>query len=345
MKKLMIFTLYSEKGASSQYRAYIFREELEKNFDAKWFYFWDEKYVTKYMHNKRKYILPILFKYIISAIKRIYQLIFIASKADVVFLQKASIPKCKYVFLKHLKKKNIKIVFDVDDAVYTLKRDNSNLIATLSDTVICGNKTLYKHYSQFNDKCIVLPTVENTFKYESYWSETFNNKIIGWIGSKTTINNLDIVIDSINNIIERHPEVSVAIISNTALDYTTKIKNSYLVKWDSKTYIEELSKFTIGIMPLKFNEFNKGKCGFKLIQYLNMRKPVIGSDVGVNSEIIVGNGLIANTSDEWENAFDKLLFDESFYYSCVKHIDDVFFNKYHFQLITNELIKILNDGE
>ena len=57
MKKLCVFTLYAEKGGSSQYRAYIFRKELEKHFNVvNWSYFWNNNYATKYMHNKKKYI-------------------------------------------------------------------------------------------------------------------------------------------------------------------------------------------------------------------------------------------------------------------------------------------------
>lgn len=55
MKNLCIFTLYTETGASSKYRAYIFQEELEKNFNVQWFPFWNDTYITKYMHNKKKY--------------------------------------------------------------------------------------------------------------------------------------------------------------------------------------------------------------------------------------------------------------------------------------------------
>ena len=53
MKKLAVFTLYDEKGASSQYRAYIFKEMLDEQFETNWYYFWDDIYVTKYMRNKK----------------------------------------------------------------------------------------------------------------------------------------------------------------------------------------------------------------------------------------------------------------------------------------------------
>ena len=342
-KKLCVFTLYAEKGASSQYRAYIFREEIENNFEVKWFSFWDNKYVTTYMHNKKKFIPQIIVQYVLNSIKRIYELLFIAPKSDVIFIQKANVPRCKYTFLKKIKKNNKKIIFDIDDAVYTLKGDHSSAIASQANVVICGNKTLKEYYQKYNSNCQIIPTIENTKKYIPYWSNTFDSKIIGWIGSQTTINNLELIVDSLNRVIEKHPEIKVSIISNTPLDYTKKIKNSYFVKWNKNTYINEISKFTIGIMPLKDNKFNSGKCGFKLIQYLNMKKPVIGSGVGVNTDIIQGNGIIADTRDEWENAFEKLLYDKDFYDFCVKHIERDFFNKYRFENVSQKLVDILNE--
>lgn len=343
MKKLCIFTLYSEKGASSQYRIYIFKEELEKNFDVQWFHFWNDYYVTKYMHNKKKYIFQIALQYLYATIKRWYQITFIAPKSDVVFFQKSIIPKMKRTFLKKLKKKHIRIIFDVDDAIYLNPRDNSNEIARNANVVICGNGTLKKHYEQFNNNCIVLPTIENTLKYQPYWQDTFTKKNIGWIGSKTTIKNLELIVEPINHIVEKHPEVNFYIISNDALDYTQRIKNSTLIIWDKDKYISDLSKITVGIMPLEDNIYNQGKCGFKLVQYLNMKKPVVASNVGVNSSIVDKRGIIANTKEEWEQALEKLLYDKDVYEKCVNNIEDEFFDTYHYGNVSKKLIKILNE--
>ena len=73
------------------------------------------------------------------------------------------------------------------------------------------------------------------------------------------------------------------------------------IQWDENTEVEEISKFDIGIMPLPDNPWERGKCGFKLIQYLSCNVPVIGSPVGVNKDIIINgvNGFQANSTDEW----------------------------------------------
>lgn len=140
-----------------------------------------------------------------------------------------------------------------------------------------------------------------------------------------TINNLELIVNPLNKINKRYPTVQFFIISNNALDYINRIKNYHLIVWNQKTYIRELSKCSISIMPLINNDFNEGKCGFKLIQYLNMKKSVIGSGVGINNKLIERNGIITNTEKEWENAFEELLFNKDKYFSCVQNIEKKFF--------------------
>lgn len=341
MKKLCIFTLYPERGASSKYRIFLYKEGLESKFNVKWFSFWNDAYVKEYMYCKKKYALRIFFLYLFFSFKRLFQLFFIAPKADVCFFQKTCIPKFRYNHISSLKKKGIRVVFDVDDAVYTAKRDFSNEIAKLSDAVICGNETLRKHYEAFNNNVFVLPTVENTNLFRPYWKDSFNTKTIGWIGSLSTIDNLDLVVDSVNRLVEKHPEVNLLVISNSVLDYDKKVKNCHFVKWAKDSYISELSNITIGIMPLKDNEVNQGKCGFKLVQYLNMNKPVIGSKIGVNEDIIGNCGFSVKTESEWDRCLELLLYDKNKYQECLNNIQNEFLPKYSYDSVLKKLIGIL----
>ena len=64
-------------------------------------------------------------------------------------------------------------------------------------------------------------------------------------------------------------------------------------------------------MPLSDDPWSKGKCGFKLVQYMSCRKPVIASPVGMNCFLVEDsiNGFLASSLDEWFNAFEKLYLD------------------------------------
>ncbi|MBR3131110.1 glycosyltransferase [Candidatus Saccharibacteria bacterium] len=336
-KSICFFTLYTDKGASSKYRIIQFREDLEKKYDTKWFNFWNDKYTEEYINNKKKYIVQIVTIYLISAIKRIYQLLFIAPKYDIVFIQKTIIPKNKNTFLSRIKKRNRRIIYDVDDAVYEEPSSNSDNIAEKSDLIICGNQILRNHYKKINNKCIVIPTIDNTKLYPRYWKNTFDNKIIGWIGSKSTINNLDLIIKPLKQIIENDKRVHLRIICSDTYGYENKIDNIEFVKWDKTNYLKSLSDITIGIMPLYDTSFNRGKCGFKLIQYLSLKKPVIASDVGVNKTIVKDCGLIAHNESEWGMAIKTLLYDEKQYNKMSDNIENSFLSVYGYDVIYDKL--------
>ena len=121
---------------------------------------------------------------------------------------------------------------------------------------------------------------------------------IGWIGSPGTSKYLMLIEDVLK-------ELSIDKDFRINLIGAHKINingvNINYIKWDENTEVEEISKFDVGIMPLPDNPWERGKCGFKLIQYSSCNIPVIGSSIGVNKDIIINgvNGFQANSTDEW----------------------------------------------
>ena len=67
----------------------------------------------------------------------------------------------------------------------------------------------------------------------------------------------------------------------------------------------------IGIMPLTDTPWARGKCGYKLIQYMACGIPVIASPVGVNAELVEHgvNGFLASSDAEWAETLQTLLHD------------------------------------
>lgn len=64
-------------------------------------------------------------------------------------------------------------------------------------------------------------------------------------------------------------------------------------------------------MPLEDSPWERGKCGYKLIQYMACGLPVVASPVGVNKEIVEDgrNGFLASGEDHWAEALRALVGD------------------------------------
>ena len=80
------------------------------------------------------------------------------------------------------------------------------------------------------------------------------------------------------------------------------------VRWNPQIEVATLQSFDIGIMPLDDTAWTRGKCSFKLIQYMSVGRAAVASPVGMNRDVIDGqnNGLFANEQD-WFEPLDLLL--------------------------------------
>jgi glycosyltransferase involved in cell wall biosynthesis len=79
-------------------------------------------------------------------------------------------------------------------------------------------------------------------------------------------------------------------------------------KWFEETEVKDIKNFDVGIMPLPDDPWTRGKCGYKLIQYMACAVPVVASPVGVNKEIVRDgwNGFLAERKEDWVRALNVL---------------------------------------
>lgn len=237
---------------------------------------------------------------------------------EVIFVQKVLLPKPLIKIFKLLKKK---IVFDFDDAIYSiqdtitdpavLKRsqinnNRFNNIIFLSDLVILENDYNKEYVGKFNKKIIMITGPIDTERYlPSSRQRNSKRVVIGWIGSPTNMNYLKLIFPVLDKISQKYPEVFFKFIG--AAPVNLSCDRFLQVDWNIKTEVTELQEFDIGIMPLVDEEWSRGKGAYKLLQYMSIGIPSVASLVGINSELIKNdiNGYLCSTDKEW---YDKLCF-------------------------------------
>jgi glycosyltransferase involved in cell wall biosynthesis len=135
--------------------------------------------------------------------------------------------------------------------------------------------------------------------------------VIGWTGSHSTLKYLNDSVTMLQQIEQKFHDVKIMVIADRKPDL--KLKKLQFVRWSAETEIADLMKFDIGIMPLPDDNWTKGKCGFKALQYMALKIPAIASPVGVNNKIIDHgcNGFLCNTHEEWLLALTQLIEDST----------------------------------
>lgn len=216
-----------------------------------------------------------------------------------------------------------KMIFDFDDAiwlrnlssgnplVYYVKRyANANNACKWAHKVSAGNQYLADQACKFNDKVIVNPTTIDTDKHHNKVRQ-FNDlqvPVIGWTGTHSTIQYLDFLIPVLKEL-EKEFTFKFVVIADRKPEF--ELASLEFVKWSKQTEIDDLLKMHVGLMPLKDDEWAKGKCGFKALQYMALGIPAIVSPVGVNTQIVDHgvNGFICDEQEEWLQTLRKILSD------------------------------------
>ncbi|HEX8514771.1 MAG TPA: glycosyltransferase family 4 protein [Bacteroidia bacterium] len=245
-----------------------------------------------------------------------------AKNYDLIFVQREAFMTGSTFFERRLRASGKKMVFDFDDSIWILDTSKANKkwewlknpqktakIIALSDMVFAGNAYLGDYAKQFNSNVRIIPTTIDTKEYKRAIPARDNKSVcIGWSGSITTIKHFEYALPFLSVLKKKYGErISIKVIGDGS--YVNNELGIKGIPWIKEDEIKELSSFDIGIMPLPNDEWTKGKCGLKGLQYMALEIPTIMSPVGVNTNIIQDgvNGFLAATTEEWTEKISQLV--------------------------------------
>ena len=329
MLKIGLLPLYTILRPSSRYRAYQFINPLgnqgikcqvveapERNF------------------GKRLRYLPQLFR--------------LARTQDVLFVQKRTFPAW---VLKPLIKINSHLVFDFDDAIFLDPGQQAAVISILrvAKVVVAGNDYLADFARQYNSQVEIIPSVIDT---DLYYPPTGprhpgdNRLILGWIGSDPNFGSLEMLIPVLNRLYDRYQDrVILRVISGKPWRVEMKMRHE-AIQWTHHQSRVDLQQFDIGLMPLEDTEWNRGKCGFKLIQYMAVGIPGVASPVGVNRTIVQDgkSGYLTTTISEWGDRLVELIERPELRYQMGRSARSEVEGSFSVKSVLPHLIHVLRQG-
>jgi len=237
--------------------------------------------------------------------------------ADVVVLHqiKLSAPEAR-LFAAFTRRR----VFDVDDAIYVRKPrrlgdapDESpwrkrKFAATCRwvDEVAAGNDILAGVARASAHAVTVLPTSIDTAAYLPA-AAAEEPPTIAWIGSPENLIYLEMIRPALAHLTIRHPTLKMRVICSRFPVWPEV--NVECIAWSSATEAKSLAEAHIGVMPLTDDAWSRGKCAFKLLQYMAAALPCVASPVGANTEAVIDgvNGFHARSAEEWERSLESLI--------------------------------------
>jgi glycosyltransferase involved in cell wall biosynthesis len=321
--KLLVLSRYGRLGASSRLRLYQYLPYLNANgIETTVVPLSSDEYLERLYAGRRPPGWWILGEYLrrLCALPE-------AFRHDLIWLEKEIFPGAPALVERAMARLGVRYVADYDDATFH-KYDRSDnplfrrvwprkidAVMRHAVTVTAGNEYLASRARAAGARRVeVVPTVVDVSRYRVS-PRPGSRFAVGWVGTPVTQRYLEPVGAPLAAATQGR-EADLILIGaapgwNGAGGVTPQIR-----PWSESREAADIADFEVGIMPLADSDWERGKCGYKLIQYMASGKPVVASPVGVNVEIVEHgvNGFLASSPEEWRQALERLRDDPDLRY-------------------------------
>jgi glycosyltransferase involved in cell wall biosynthesis len=317
--KVLALTRYGRLGASSrirflQYLPWLAAASIDVTVSA----LFTDEYVLGLQRDRRD------GREVMRSYRRRLSGLVGARGFDLLWIEKELFPWLPVSAERALLPRGLPYVLDYDDAVFHAydrhrnpavrwalggKHPSSMRRAAL---VVAGNEYLADFAATAGAREVaIVPTAIDLGRYGPPGGElpARNGALprVGWIGQRATAGFLR----PLAPLLERLARSGKARFTAIGIDPQALGLPMDGVAWTEEGEVQTIRSLDVGIMPLADGPFERGKCGYKLIQYMACGLPVIASPVGVNRILVEHgvNGFLAATPRDWEVAIETLLAD------------------------------------
>ncbi|MBS0444564.1 MAG: glycosyltransferase family 4 protein [Proteobacteria bacterium] len=318
-KSILLLSRYGEQAASSRLRTLQYLPYLRQaGIDVEVASFFDDRYLDHLYRSGSRRVTDVFRAY-----AHRFARLLSARRHAVVWVEKEVFPFLSGSFEALLRLARAPWVVDYDDAIFhtydlhpsavvrfALGRKLTPLLGGAA-AVIAGNSYLESHLRPLGARQLYrIPTVVDVSRYPAAPKAVPRDELrIGWIGSPATSHYLRELKGALGEASRRRRLRLVTIGAGPLDDLGVPIEQH---PWSADTEAALLATIDVGIMPLPDGPWENGKCGYKLIQYMAVGRPVIASPVGVNRDIVTpAVGRLASSDEEWARAVVELADDVS----------------------------------
>lgn len=204
------------------------------------------------------------------------------------------------------------LVLDVDDAIWRSKPFGAAQMAYTAKRatrVIAGNTHIANWFEKYNSNIDIIPTAVDTERFRP--STEFDDRFftIGWTGTSGNFPYLYEIRDDLQRFLSQIKTARLLVVAD---QYPHQIglpeDRVVFVEWSEASEALAVQKMNVGLMPLPDNDWTRGKCSFKMIQYMACGIPSVVSPVGMNVEVLSRGavGLAASRQGDWYEALMQI---------------------------------------
>jgi len=255
-------------------------------------------------------------------------------------------------FIKTLRKSSRRLIFDLDDAIYTRsgksyswltqRRINARIRQQIqsADLVITSSKYLRDYVAQYSNKVQVIPMAVDLNKWNPKTKFVDDKIIVGWAGAPHNLMYLERLESTLAILIAKYPQVKVAVFSGQRPNWSLPTLFFPFEKGKEHDFIQSLD---IGLLPLIDDPFTRGKSPIKALQYMACAVPVVANVFGATQEILNPDNSIAVQSEkDWVDAIEQLILDKSLRTELGGTGHSFVESRHNMQQIASQLGEVLN---